>query len=281
MKKVTWILPALLVFAAGCSKEEPAAPVTEEPAASVEEAVEEVTEAVEEAVAAVEEEVVVVEESAGDSEEAADETIVLAQAEPEETAREWKYREGAHYTRLVPTQPTVGGPDKVEVAEIFMYSCPHCMDLERFLQDWEEDMDPNVRFVRIPAIFNNLAATHAQLHYTEEVLARNGQLADRNAFRTMVFNEIHRRGNSLGSESAIQRIFARAGVDEDTFRRTWSSFEVSQSMRKAADLTRRYGVMSVPMVIVNGKYRTDAGSAGSYPALLEVIDELTAREGVR
>ena len=39
--------------------------------------------------------------------------------------------------------------------------------------------------------------------------------------------------------------------------------------------------MSVPQIIVNGKYRTDAGSAGSYPALMEVIDELTAREGVR
>lgn len=269
----------MLVIAAGCSNEEPAAPATEEPAAAVEEAVEETTEAVEEAAA--DEEVEVVEESAGDSAEPADEAIVLAQAEPEEAPRDWKYREGAHYQRLVPTQPTVGGPDKIEVAEIFMYSCPHCMDLEGFMQDWEETLDPNVRFVRIPAIFNQLAAVHAQLHYTEEVLARNGKLADRNAFRTMVFNEIHRRGNGLSSVSAVQRVFARAGVDEDTFNRTWNSFEVSQSMRKAADLARRYGIMSVPMVVVNGKYTTDAGSAGSYPALLEVIDELTAREGAR
>jgi hypothetical protein len=35
------------------------------------------------------------------------------------------------------------------------------------------------------------------------------------------------------------------------------------------------------MIIVNGKYRTDAASAGSYPKLLEVIDELTVREGLR
>jgi hypothetical protein len=35
------------------------------------------------------------------------------------------------------------------------------------------------------------------------------------------------------------------------------------------------------MIIVNGKYRTDTGSAGGYPNLIEVIDELTAREGLR
>ena len=34
-----------------------------------------------------------------------------------------------------------------------MYSCPHCMDLEGFLQDWEDNLDPNVRFERIPAIY--------------------------------------------------------------------------------------------------------------------------------
>lgn len=281
MKKVIWLMPALLVFAAACSKEEPAAPATEEPAANVEEVVEETTEVVEE-VAATEEEVEVVEESAGDAAEPTDEAIVLAQVDTtEEAAREWKYREGTHFTRLIPTQPTVGGPDKVEVAEIFMYSCPHCMDLERFMQEWEETIDPNVRFVRIPAIFNNIAALHAQLYYTEEVLARNGQLGDRNAFRNMVFTEFHRRNNRLTSEAAIQRVFERAGIDAETFNRTWNSFEVSQSMRKAADLARRYGIVSVPQIIVNGKYRTDAGTAGSYPALMEVIDELTAREGVR
>jgi protein-disulfide isomerase len=52
-------------------------------------------------------------------------------------------------------------------------------------------------------------------------------------------------------------------------------------MRVAADLARRYNVTSVPMVVVNGKYRTDTASAGGYPKLMEVIDELTAREGLR
>jgi thiol:disulfide interchange protein DsbA len=97
----------------------------------------------------------------------------------------------------------------------------------------------------------------------------------------MVFEEFHRRGNRLTSETAIERLFVRAGVSEDDFKRTWSSFEVNQAMRVGQDLARRYGITSVPMIIVNGKYRTDAGSAGSYPKLIEVIDELVEREGLR
>jgi len=76
-------------------------------------------------------------------------------------------------------------------------------------------------------------------------------------------------------------LFARAGVSEEEFNRIWSSFEVNQALRLAGDLARRYNITSVPMIVVNGKYRTNAGEAGSYPKLIELIDELTVREGLR
>jgi thiol:disulfide interchange protein DsbA len=162
-----------------------------------------------------------------------------------------------------------------------MYSCPHCYNLEATINRWADSKDPGVRFVRIPAIFNPIAQIHAQLYYTEVFLTQSGKLKNPNAFRNMVFEEIHRKGNRLASETTIQRLFARAGVSEDDFNRTWGSFEVNQALRRAADLSRRYGVASVPMIVVNGKYRTNMGSVGSYPKLIELIDELTVREGLR
>jgi thiol:disulfide interchange protein DsbA len=73
----------------------------------------------------------------------------------------------------------------------------------------------------------------------------------------------------------------RAGVSTDDFNRTWNSFEVDQALRVAQDLARRYSVASVPMVVVNGKYHTNVSTAGGIPQLLELIDELTEREGLR
>ena len=182
---------------------------------------------------------------------------------------------------MVPAQPTVGGADKIEVAEIFWYGCNHCYDFEAFINRWKADLPANVRFVRIPAVWNPLVRLHAQLYYTEEVLANTGKIADPEQFRAAVFAEYHRRGNRLASVEAIQALFEKHGVSAEDFNSTWNSFEVAQKLRVAQDLGRRYAISGVPTMVVNGKYRTGAGEAGGYPALLELIDELIVRESVR
>ena len=224
-----------------------------------------------------------VEESAAEEDEAAAEErpIILAQADVPGAGQDWKYTEGTHYARMVPTQPTVGGADKIEVAEIFWYGCAHCYDFETYVNRWLQDKPANVRFVRIPATWNPLVKLHAQLYYTEEVLVNGGKIANPEQFRAAVFAEYHRRGNRLASEAAIQALFETHGVSANDFTSTWKSFEVAQKLRVAQDLARRYSISSVPAVVVNGKYRTGAGEAGGYPPLMELIDELIVREGIR
>lgn len=279
MKHLIWVMAVALLLGA-CSKEQPPEPAADE-AATVEAPV---TETVEEEASpppTETETLEVVEESAAE-EEADDDPIVLAVADTEDTpAREWKYKEGTHYFRLMPTQPTVGGADKIEVAESFMYSCPHCYTLEPYINKWAAGKDPAVRFVRIPAAWNQAAVLHAQIYYTQDILGRNGTLADPLKFHEAVFVEFHQRGNRLVSMSAIQNLFARFGVSEDDFNKTWNSFEVNTRMRLGTDLMRRYGISSVPTIVVNGKYRTSAADAGGFDELIELIDELTVREGLR
>ena len=282
MKHLFWVAAALFALAA-CSKEESAAPAEDAtaveapaPEAVADEAASDETEE------AATETLEVVEESASEEAlEPEDEAIVLAVADTEVEAREWKYKEGQHYFRLMPTQPTVGGADKIEVAESFMYSCPHCFTLEPYMQKWLETKDPGVRFVRIPSVFNRLAMMHAQTYYTAELLEKNGMIADLSAFNNAAFVEYHNRGNRLTRIEAIQKLFERFNVSAEEFDTAWNSFPVDQKMRVGADLTRRYGITSVPTIVVNGKYRTSAGDAGGYDELLELIDELTVREGLR
>ncbi len=281
MKHLIWVA-ALLFMLSACSKEEQPEAVADE-AAAIEEtttdaAAQEAAEAVEEATS---ETLEVVEESASE-EEQKDEPIVLAMADAEEAVgREWKYKQGVHYFRMVPTQPTVGGADKIEVALSFMYSCPACYRLEPHINKWAAEKDPGVRFVRIPAIFNQIAQLHAQIYFTHEILARNSILQDPTGLHDAVFDEFHRRGNRLTSEAAIRKVFNRFGVSDADFDKTWKSFEVNQKMRVSGDLVRRYGIASVPTIVVNGKYRTSAAEAGGYEELIELIDELTVREGLR
>jgi thiol:disulfide interchange protein DsbA len=269
----------VLLFLVACGQEEQTAPAVEEQPAVDVETVDAATDAVADD-ETVDEVLEVVEESAAEP-EANEQAIMLAQADTKPAQQEWQFTEGEHYHRLVPTQPKIGGADKIEVAEFFYYQCPHCFTFEPIIKAWVENKPANVRFVQVPAMWNNALVLHGRMFYTNEVLARNGIIKDEAAFNTAVYEEIHRRNNRLMSETSIQKLFERFGVSAFDFGATWNSFEVDQKMRVASDLARRYGIASTPTIVVNGKYRTGGAEAGSYPRLLELIDELVARESIR
>lgn len=280
MKQTLWIVAALLLLTA-CSREEPA-PTVDDPAPFADEPVAEEPVVPPADAGAIDDQTTeVVEESAAEPEESGEAEILLARADEPKAPPSWQFDEGKHYVRLVPTQPTIGGADKIEVAEFFWYGCAHCLSLEPDINQWEAQKPANVRFERVPAMWNDVLKFHAQLFYTEQVLVRNGQIKDAAGFRSAVFEEYHRRSNRLLSEQAVMRLFERYGVDEASFKKTWSSFEVAQKLRVAADLSKRYSIASVPAIVINGKYRTGATEAGSNKKLIEVIDELVVREGLR
>ena len=113
---------------------------------------------------------------------------------------------------------------------------------------------------------------HARIYYTAETLNKLDEMhAD-------IFREIHVNRNGLDNAAAIGSFFGNYGVDAATFDSTFESFAVYTKLQRADELARRYRISSVPTVIVNGKYVTSATMAGSYPVLLEVIDELIAME---
>jgi thiol:disulfide interchange protein DsbA len=278
--KQSLIIGLSLLFLIACGQEEAAAPEAEAPAVVEQQVADDVVDAVEEAAETAEEAVQVVEESAAEP-DADEQAILLAQADVPVAPTEWQFKEGENYIRLVPTQPTVGGADKIEVAEFFYYLCPHCYNFEPLIKGWVEDKPANVRFVQVPAMWNQLLVMHGRMYYTSEILARNGVIEDLALFQATVYQEIHVRKNQLGTETGIRRLFERFGVTEDDFERTWNSFEVDQKLRVAADLARRYSVASTPTIVVNGKYRFGAQEAGGYPKVIEVIDELIVRESLR
>jgi thiol:disulfide interchange protein DsbA len=182
------------------------------------------------------------------------------------------YREGTHYVRLSPTQPTSSSPDQVEVAEFFMYSCIHCYNFEPFIEQWLPGTPDYVNFVRVPTAWNATVRLHAQAFYAAAALNKGEEM------HTPFFREMHVTGNYMQSKDTLADFFDRFGVDESAFDSAFESFSVNTSLRRADELARRYAVDSTPTVVVNGKYRTNASMAGGYPELLALIDALAAAE---
>jgi thiol:disulfide interchange protein DsbA len=188
-----------------------------------------------------------------------------------------RWKEGTHYTVIKPAEATKVAAGKIEVMEMFWYGCPHCYELEPYLQAWEKKKAANVEFVRIPATFGPWHQMHARLYYT--LMAMNHPELHIVAFREAHFSETLLLGPDIPSTEDIHIGFARRhGIDPDKFKTAYNSKEVIDKVKQADELVRRYKLDAVPKIIINGKYMADVASAGGQSQLISLINDLAAKE---
>jgi Protein-disulfide isomerase len=178
---------------------------------------------------------------------------------------------GKQYVELTSPVP-VAQPGKIEVVELFWYGCPHCYQLEPTIKPWSEKLPQDVHFVRIPAMFGGLWNIHGQMFLTLESMGVEAKVHD------AVFAAIHREGKKLATAEEQAEFLAAQGIDKDTYLSTFNSFAVKGQMEKAKKLAMAYQITGVPVLVVNGKYRFDLGTAGGPDGVLKVADHLIAKE---
>jgi protein dithiol oxidoreductase (disulfide-forming) len=188
-----------------------------------------------------------------------------------------QWKPGVNYDPIVPAQPTGVAPGKVEVTEVFWLGCPHCYALEPFIQSWLKNKPDYIEFVRVPVMWGPVHRAHARLFYTLEALGRSDLFEK-------AFNTIQQQHNPLVANSddetfKLQQEFAKAnGISADDFAKAYNSFTVNSNLQRAEQLTMRYQVQGVPLVVINGKYSTDVAKAGGPGNLISLIDSLAATE---
>ncbi len=198
--------------------------------------------------------------------------VLPANNPPAAQQTNWQYKEGDYYSVLTSAQGGSSPAGKIEVAEVFWYGCGHCYNLEPVIADWEKRLPSDVNLVRIPVMWNPTNEIHARVFYTAEALGKRAQISP------AVFKAIHIDNKPMTDEQEIQKLFAEFGVSADTFNKTFRSFAVESQLRRAKDLTMKYHVKGVPLLVVDGKYLTDGPKIKSHDDLLAVAEELVQRE---
>jgi thiol:disulfide interchange protein DsbA len=188
-----------------------------------------------------------------------------------------KWKPGANYDVLTPAQPTNVSPGKVEVVEVFWLGCPHCYALEPFVEAWLKNKPAYIEFVRVPVMWGPAHRAHARLFYTLQALNRPDLFEK-------AFDTIQQKHEPLIAQSddetlKLQEAFAKDnGITPDDFAKAYNSFTVNSNLQRAEQLTQRYQVQGVPLVVVDGKYSTDVAKAGGPQQLIQMIDDLAASE---
>ena len=269
----------LLTGLAACSREPaPAAPETAAPAAAAAPAETAASPATPATTAG--------ESNAVDAEPADKDSAALERVVPLPDAGQLpagRWQAGTHYRVVSPAQPTDVGSGKVEVLEIFWYACPHCFALEPYMEAWRKKKPAYVEFVRVPVMWGPIHRAHAQLYYTLNAL---GKL---DALNEQAFQDIHHMAEQQqlplvapGDDAETLRLMTNwaktNGIAAKDFTDAWNSFSVNKDLQGAEEITRRYKVEGVPLVVINGKYISDIGMAGSQANLISLIDDLAASE---
>jgi protein dithiol oxidoreductase (disulfide-forming) len=174
---------------------------------------------------------------------------------------------GRDYIRLEPQHPVTSG-DKIEVIEFFYYGCPVCYELEPKLSRWYFNASGSVALRRVPALASDSWENFAKLFYTLQAM---GQLARLN---WPVYDNFHFRGLKLNEEPVMADWVAHNGLDKQKFIAIYQSPEIQAKLAQARKMTKDYGIEGVPSIVVDGKFLTSAGMAGSTDKLMQVVGQL-------
>jgi len=184
-------------------------------------------------------------------------------------AEEAKYKLGTHY-KAVRQPQAPADPSKIEVLEVFSYSCPHCFQFEGPLDQWLSKKPADVNFLRLPHTLGSPAGIiRNKAFYAADMLGVFGK------FHRALFGAIHGQGKMMASVEEVRALFvAQTGLKAEDFDGAYSGFAVDSRYRMAENAIREMGIASVPTLVVEGKYAVSPRAGGGFTEMLAVVDHL-------
>lgn len=165
-------------------------------------------------------------------------------------------------------------PDKIEVIEFLWYGCPHCAQVEPYVEAWKKKLPADVVFRREHIVWEARpdTVTHARLFATLKAMNLL------NAHHQAVFDAVQKERVDFKKETALVAWLGKRGIDRAAFDSAYKSFGVQTLFVRLKSLTNTYRVDGVPTFFINGKYTTEPHRAGGEQQVLAVVDKLIAEE---
>ena len=165
-------------------------------------------------------------------------------------------------------------PGKVQVLEVFGYTCIHCAHFEPLLSQWKaKKMPAGAVLTYLPAVFGSPWDEFARAYFAAEEL----KVLDKTHAR--LFKAVHEeRAFRNGNIEEIADYYAKLGVDRATFLAAMQSPATDAKLKAARDYALAVDVQGTPTVVVAGKYKLMVTRDRGFEGTLATADYLIARE---
>ena len=182
-----------------------------------------------------------------------------------------QYKAGVDY-EVLPQVIRTANPDKIEVNEMFSYSCSHCYDFESVLHPWEVALADDVDMQRTPAAWQPAMEVYARAYFSAVAL----KVLDK--VHKPIFEAIHVKKEAVRTEQDMAKFFIAAGIDSVKFSQVFNSFGMTSMVNQGKARMRGYRTQGTPELVVNGKYRISSRMTGGFDGMLKVADFLIEKE---
>ena len=159
---------------------------------------------------------------------------------------------------------------KIPVLEFFWYESDKCFEVENLLNTWAHYHKSEVKLIHVPIPFGN-EEPMARIYYALKASGYGER------FHRMIYYAIHVDNTDLMKGATFRNWLLSRGVNLEPFETRMHSQSVDINLKKAAELARRYSVLELPTIVIDGRYVTNLGFAGSPDRLYIILDKLLAK----
>lgn len=179
------------------------------------------------------------------------------------------YVEGEDFVTLA-TDAKIRSDGRVDVMEFFWFGCPSCFRFEPTLLQW--NIPKEINFLNVPAAMVDSWVFHAHAYYAMDLLGLKDALMQK------FYDELHIKRRRINNANSFEQWASeQEGVDVPKLMQALHSFATKSKVAQAEALAKKYGVSSVPTLVVGHKYRTSPAMAGSDLRALEIVEYLARR----
>ena len=152
-----------------------------------------------------------------------------------------------YFSYRVPINVEKRTDNKITIQSFFAYDCQFCSQAQDVLSLYAQIHPHTIHFEKHP-VATDKAKYSANVYFTLQALDRD-DLADLLLFETQ---QNQHRG-LLKLENLLQW-GAKNGIPDQQFLEFLQSAEVAKKSEEAVYLTNKYGVFTIPFVVIDGKY---------------------------
>lgn len=181
-------------------------------------------------------------------------------------------REGVDYTVIDPPVTFSPSPGKIEVVEVFSYTCIHCASLQARITPWKAALPADVEFRYAPMAYGQ-SEPLARAFYAAEAMGEHDRTHEA-LFKAIAVD----RKLKQGTAEELADLYADLGVDREALLSTMASFAVNANVARNQKTVTRWAIESTPTLVVNGRYRAHVTQDRGHDGLLATVEHLIARE---